>query len=355
MKTVSMILTMLVIAAAPALARPSHRTRRLSREVRHLVGALAPHMRVGVAILDLPSGQRVEVDAAAPYPLASVFKLPVMAVLAHQLQKGQGGLTLDTELTITESHKCIGSGRLKNVPDGTRITLRRCVELMETISDNTAADMVFERVGLDAVDRTMHAWGFRSCHIFMTNREAWLLSLGLGPGLQGLSPIRMARRWLSWSQSRRRRAAREVDRKYRGMTVARLQALENASRSESQHQEDVIAADMDNTCSPADIAGLLARLVERKLLDRHWTDYCLGVLAGQRYNSRIPRGLPAGTIVYHKTGTLAGIRNDAGAIDLGGGHFLVVVVFVRDIARGWQDRADDLITSIARLAYRTYR
>lgn len=349
-------LLLLLLLSAPALAAPSEREKKLANDVRWLVNQHAQHMRTGVALIHLPSGERVEVDAKAPYPLASVFKLPIMIELARQMQQGEGSLSLETQLVVKESDKCIGSGTLKNVANGTRVSVNRCIELMETISDNTATDMLFKKIGTGSVNRTMHGWGFKSADIFMTNRQAWLLSLGLGPGLTDLEPMAMARRWLSWGREQRHQAADQVGQLYDDLSLREFQRLEDISRANNTHAEDVVvAAAMDNLCSPADMAGLLADLERGKLLDARWTDYCLDVLGRQQYNTRLPSRLPSGVRVYHKTGTLAGIRNDAGIIDLGGGESLVAVVFTRDLAAGREGLADRLIGQVARLAYDRYR
>jgi beta-lactamase class A len=340
---VFLLLSGLAAAAPPGLAEKLATIRRTG------------HMQIGVSVVNIESGQRVDIDGNRPYPLASVFKLPVMIELAHQVQHHERGLSLQTPLTVTADVKCLGSGELKHARLGTTVTLARAVELMETISDNTAADLVFNTIGVDSVNRLMHGLGFVHSNIYLTNRAAWLISLGLGRDLRGLGAQGIIDRWTSWSQAEREAEAGKIVEENKGLSLSAFQAAETASESRPYLVDRMVAEVTDNQASPSDIADLLVKLYKGELLDRQWTDYCLGVLSRQKYNSRIPRLLPAGTVVYHKTGTLEGIVNDAGIIELGPDNHVVVVVFVKRIARGADGEAGTAIARIARAAYDAWR
>ncbi|MBI3924703.1 MAG: serine hydrolase [Armatimonadetes bacterium] len=357
MKRVLSILVLLWAVGAPALGQTSDtaRARKLENDIRWLVNRHKGRMKAGVAIVHLASGEKVEVNASEPYPLASVFKLPIMLELARQIQHDENGLSLSLPLVVRESERCIGSGRLQDVANGTSVSLERCVELMETISDNTATDMIFERIGLESVDKLMHAQGLKSSQIYLTNRQAWLISLAQGSDFRGLSPAEIAAKWKKLSLSERKKAAARVAQETRSMTLSRFQQLEDASRARNTHSEDVlVAAAVDNLMSPRDLARLLVLLRQGKLLDRRWTRYCLDVLSRQKFNTRIPRMLPSVATVYHKTGTIAGVVNDAGIVEMDPGNDLAIVVLVRDVAAGASGDAETLIAKVARMAYDRY-
>jgi beta-lactamase class A len=313
-------------------------------------------MRIGLAILDCATGERLEVDAREPFPLASVFKLPLLIELARQMQQKRPGLSLERALVIHESDKCVGGGTLRSSPVGTRVTVARCAELMETVSDNTATDMLFHLIGLDSVNCMLGRSGLERSDIFLTNRVAWLISLGAGTPFRGLSARQIADRWLKMSSLMRRRTAAQVEAENRNLTLQQFQALEDASAARQvgdAYAADVAVAEaVDNVASPHDMADLLRLLSTSKLLDTHWTSWCMGVLSRQKFNTRIPRLLPRGTKVYHKTGTIVGVVNDAGLVALpGNGGPLAVVVFVRDVKQGAQADAEKAIAQIARMAF----
>ncbi|MEW6282445.1 MAG: serine hydrolase, partial [Candidatus Eremiobacterota bacterium] len=195
--------------------------------------------------------------------------------------------------------------------------------------------------------------------VYLTNRAAYLISLGMGSEWEGMGARAIAARWLKMSHHERLKAVERILQENRDLTLDEFQAAEDASAARQSGQaylDDVaVAAAVDNLASPNDMADLLGRLYQGEILDKKWTAYCLDVLARQRFNTRIPRLLPAGTRVYHKTGTIVGVVNDAGIIRLGDGTGLVVVVFVRDVRQGSSDEAGTLIAKVARLAYDAYR
>ena len=348
------ILLALLLLVTPVLA-DSAREKKLQNDVKYLVSQQAGRMRTGVAIIHVASGERVSVDGDRPYPLASVFKLPILVELARQLQAGRAGLALEQVVVLQETDRCIGSGTLQNQPAGAKVKLSRCVELMESISDNTATDVIFNRIGTGSVNKMMAELGLKNTDIPMTNRAAYLLSLGMGSDWRGMSGRAIAARWKQLDKAQRQKAIDRILAENKGTTLRKMQATEDASAARGAYADDVaVATTVDNLASPNDLAELCARLYRGELLDKRWTRYALDILAQCKYNNRIPRNLPEGVTVYHKTGTIAGVVNDAGIIELSDGSGLVVVVLCRDVAQGSTDSASALIGKIAALAYETY-
>jgi hypothetical protein len=124
------------------------------------------------------------IDAGTPAPLASVFKLYVLEALAQAIAAGQ--VTWDEKLTITDRVKTLGSGRLQNEPDGTRMSVRDVADAMISISDNTATDMLIARLGRSAVEHAMRTAGMANPSLdtpFLTTRETFTLALHDWPNL----------------------------------------------------------------------------------------------------------------------------------------------------------------------------
>jgi len=347
------------LSSSATAGPPPARAQALQARIEALL-ARTPGMKAGVSIVHLPSGERVEVQAHRPHPLASVFKVPVMIELARQIQEGRAGLSLDQVLVLRNQDRCLGSGSLQHRPTGTRIPVREAVELMMTVSDNTATDMVFEKIGTSSVNRLLTGLGLRQSDVYLKNRPAWLISLGMGSRFHGMSPRQIASAWTRMNPEERHQAARQVETENASLSLARFQAAEDASAERNSHAENVaVAAAVENLGSPSDFSALLERLWKGEILDRKWTAYCLGVLSRQKYRTRIPRLLPAGTRVWHKTGTLAGIVNDAGILEVqtreGRRDPVVVVVFLREVQQGQEEAASELIAKIARAAWEAWR
>jgi len=110
---------------------------------------------------------------------------------------------------------------------------------------------------------------------------------------------------------------------------------------------------------------LLGLIFAGRTPDRAGSDGALGILLQQQLNDRLPRYLPAGVRVAHKTGTLSGVRNDAGIIYARDDSHVALTVFTRwdDLAVWGDPRAsrrranevDAAIGEIGRLVYDAYR
>ncbi len=83
--------------------------------------------------------------------LASLVKIPVAVELLARAEAGE--LTLDEQLVLRERDYVDGAGPTNWAEPGTALTLRELLVPMLTVSDNTATDMLIERLGLEAVNR----------------------------------------------------------------------------------------------------------------------------------------------------------------------------------------------------------
>ena len=83
---------------------------------------------------------------------------------------------------------------------------------------------------------------------------------------------------------------------------------------------------VENYTTAGDMAYLLERLYRGKFINPAASRKCLGILASQKVNDRIPKYLPKGTLVAHKTGLENGICHDVGIVYTKNGAFLIAVL-----------------------------
>ncbi len=118
----------------------------------HLDGVL------GVAILDLSTGQKYLLHADEVMPTASSIKIAILAELYRQAQEGK--LNLSDLYTLQQSDIVGGSGITEALtPDTTRLTLRDVAALMISVSDNSSTNVIIERVGMDNVNALLDSLG----------------------------------------------------------------------------------------------------------------------------------------------------------------------------------------------------
>ncbi len=82
----------------------------------------------------------------------------------------------------------------------------------------------------------------------------------------------------------------------------------------------------ENYTTAGDMAYLLEQLYYKKFLNKDVSEKCLELLGQQKINDRIPRKLPRGTYVVHKTGLERHVCHDVGIVFTNKGNFLICVL-----------------------------
>lgn len=107
---------------------------------------------VGVAILDLTDQRAFYLNADAIYPTASTIKIAVLAELYRQHERGSGAKLGDL-YTVNAKDGVGTEGILQSMSAGVaRITNRDLALLMVSLSDNSATNVLIDRVGMDNVN-----------------------------------------------------------------------------------------------------------------------------------------------------------------------------------------------------------
>src|SRR6266487_6161770 len=119
---------------------------------------------MGVAILDLTDGRILLRNADRVFPAASSIKLAILLELYHQDQEAragaQGKAKLDDVYTFDPRDLVEDSRIMVGLTAGvTRVTNRDLAQFMIAVSDNAAANILYDRVGKDNVNATLRGLG----------------------------------------------------------------------------------------------------------------------------------------------------------------------------------------------------
>jgi beta-lactamase class A len=82
----------------------------------------------------------------------------------------------------------------------------------------------------------------------------------------------------------------------------------------------------ENYTTAQDMAYLLEGLYHESILNKDASRKCMELLGEQKINDRIPRKLPKGTFVAHKTGLEKYVCHDAGIVFTNKGNFLICIL-----------------------------
>ena len=113
---------------------------------------------LAVAILDLSTGQKYVLRADEVMPTASSIKIAILAELYRQAQQGKVKLT--DFYTLQQSDLVGGSGITSVLTPGmTKLTLRDVAGLMISVSDNSATNVIIDRIGMENVNALLDSLG----------------------------------------------------------------------------------------------------------------------------------------------------------------------------------------------------
>jgi beta-lactamase class A len=103
--------------------------------------------------------------------------------------------------------------------------------------------------------------------------------------------------------------------------------------------------------TPEDIATFFERLYAGRVVSRRASAEMIRILRGQEISDLIPRGLPAGTVVAHKTGLLEDVLHDAGIISGPSGDYVLVAMTRHEPTAEARDLAYIAIREISAMTY----
>jgi len=119
--------------------------------------------RVGLVIKDLESNKIITYNQDVLFPSASLVKIPIMAACFQA--ETEGKINFLNYYRLKGKYKAKGSGVLKNLRSGGKITIQELIELMITKSDNTATHMLTEILGFDYLNRCFLQFGLHNTNL----------------------------------------------------------------------------------------------------------------------------------------------------------------------------------------------
>lgn len=135
---------------------------KLSADLNHLAASYDGVM--GIFVKDVQSGETFAVNADTIFPQASSIKIPILIEVMRQAQEGR--LNLADRVEIHHAGLVGGSGVLQFFSDGgSAVSLRDLAVLMVVLSDNSATNLIIERVGMDNVNAMLDGVGLKETRL----------------------------------------------------------------------------------------------------------------------------------------------------------------------------------------------
>jgi beta-lactamase class A len=287
------------LLSAPALAQPREDTG-LEQTLAAVAGA--HHGRVGLFAKNLKTGAIAVLNPDEDAPTASVIKLTALYAAMVEIRAGRAHF--DDRLTLTPADQVAGSGVLDQLDTPHALTLKDALTLMVVLSDNTATNLVIDRLGLATINARTRSLGLTHTVFYKKVFRP----------IEGPAPPEQPKFGL-------------------GRTTPREMA---------EVMRRIVRCDLGTPGGP-------------DAEDRAVCAVTLAMLRNQFYRDGIPRYIEAldssenGSAIANKTGAVDDARNDVAAIATKNGT-VILAVFTHDNAdHGWSaDDEGDL--TIAKLA-----
>lgn len=264
---------------------------------------------VGLAVLDLTSAGSLSIRGDERFPTASNIKTPVLLELFTQIERGR--IRLSDPVVMLDVDRVGGSGILQHFDAPFEMTVKDAATFMIAQSDNTATNLIVDKLGIRAVNERMDSLGYPATRL-----------------------------WAKVSRSRQTSIAPDSSRVW-GLGVTT--PMESARMFAAMYRGEAVSPE-----------------ASRQMIAMHR-------IQAWGYNE-IPRHLPAGVVVAHKTGSVSATRNDCGIVYAqrpgrqgisdpppAGRRDYVICVFTNENAdRGWQpvdNAAEVLIGELSLLVW----
>lgn len=273
-------------------AAPATLQDRVAAELDALPARTAMYARA------LDSGEEVAVRADQPMNTLSTIKIPIMILAYRDAEAGR--LDLEERYTVREEDLRRGSGLLQQFQVGLMPTFRDLITQMIVTSDNTATDIVLDRVGMQRVNDLLAEFGFVETRVLDSTgglfRRVWEM---VDPAFASLSDLEVYRRGFPGDAQA---GARSFD--FEGNPDEWL-----------------------GSTTPREMSRLLTMLHAGEWAGETSTEEMISILSRQFYQSRLPLYLGPGEWAAHKTGDWPPIAGNDVGILYGPGQEIVIAVF----------------------------
>jgi beta-lactamase class A len=236
-----------------------------------------------------PGAREVAVGADAPVVIASIFKVLLALEFARQVVAGQ--LDPRERVRVTAADRLGGWGTAGCLDD-VELSLRDLAHFAMSVSDNTAADLLLARIGLDTVRLLAKELGMERTRIVGDLLESMLAEVGARDERE------FAVRYPALPDDRKRRLAVLDPRHTTASTPREITRL--------------LQLIWSNAAGPPEACAFVRDLMGRQVF-RH----------------RLVSGFPDDVTVAAKTGTLPGLHMEAGVARYPDGAHYAIAVFAR--------------------------
>jgi beta-lactamase class A len=147
------------LSQTPASAAPAVEARTDTAALRRSIEGMIRGFDgvVGVSVRNLRTGESLSIRGDEPFPTASLIKVAVLVTLLDEVRRGNVGL--DERVTMIRRDRVPGSGILGSLDSGIQPTMGDLARMMISLSDNTATNLLLDKLNIRTVWAKMDSLG----------------------------------------------------------------------------------------------------------------------------------------------------------------------------------------------------
>jgi beta-lactamase class A len=258
--------------------------------------------RVGVSgqllARNIDTGEELGFDVDQLVPLASVVKVPIALTVLHLI--AQGALDAAQQVTVDPATKSLGPTGVAAFRYPATVAIGDLVLQMLAVSDNAAADVLLDRVGIDRVNDSLRGWECPAIRVRHAMHRMYECAAGAAGGDFAL-------------------------------------ALDLAIQSDEtgRHAIETLDPAYANVGSVRALADLLERVWLDRIAEPAATAELRRLMSMQVFTQRLSSDLRADSVrVSAKTGTFLHLRHEIGVVEsVRGGDRVVLAALTRSARR----------------------
>ncbi len=252
-------------AAAVVLALGTLAAQPANAALAEKVDAIINNFKGTVVLYakNLTTGKDFGIKPDTRVRTASTIKLPILCALESLVAAGK--VKWDEKIVLKPEDKVSGSGVLASLADGTELSVRNLATLMIIVSDNTATNLILDRISADAVNNYLDGIGITTTR---------------------------------------------ANRKVRGDAnqLAKAEGWSKAGQLEENKRFGL------GVSTPRDMVKILEMLYQGKIVSPEASKDIIEILKKQQYKTGIGRHVPEDVTVASKSGSLDALRSDVGIV-----------------------------------------
>jgi len=289
MKHTAFFLALFILNTQYCVAQDSKSSNELLRtQLQNLITPF--NATVGVAVIDIESGESLAINNQYHYPMQSVYKFPLALAVLHRVDKKKISLEQKIHVSKEDLRPNTWSPLQQLYPNGNiDLTIAELLDYTVSKSDNNTCDLLFQLMGgTKKVEKYIHKSGYKNIAIKTTEAE---------------------------------------------MAI------------------DIDSIQKTNWCTPFEMVNLLVGFYKNKHLSEPSNQFLMKLMTESSNSTKRIKGLlPESTNVAHKIGTGNHVVNDVGIVTLPNKKHIAIAVFVQQSKEEF-DKTENLIAEISKTIF----